>query len=149
VATPRVLRAAVRHADVVGLSGLGRTLPDGHHHEVRWSREELHRQLELVSREAAVAGTAPVIEALVQTVTISDDRAASIREIADRIPGASAADMAVTPFLLVGSYQQMAAQLLTQIDEYGITSYVVREPAIPHIERVLALLPRSRPILQG
>jgi Luciferase-like monooxygenase len=60
---PAVLRAAARHADVVGLSGLGRTLPDGHHHEVRWSREDLRRQLQLVSGEAALAGTAPVIEA--------------------------------------------------------------------------------------
>ena len=30
---PWVLRAAARHADVVGLAGLGGTLADGHHHE--------------------------------------------------------------------------------------------------------------------
>jgi hypothetical protein len=36
----------------------------------------------------------------------------------------------------------MAAQLLAQADEFGITSYVVREPDVPHIERVLALLTR-------
>jgi hypothetical protein len=34
----------------------------------------------------------------------------------------------------------MAAQLLAQASEYGITRYVVGEPAVPHIERVLALL---------
>jgi alkanesulfonate monooxygenase SsuD/methylene tetrahydromethanopterin reductase-like flavin-dependent oxidoreductase (luciferase family) len=123
-------------------------LPDGHHHEVRWSREDLRRQLRLVREEAALAGTAPVIEALVQTVTVTDDRAASVREIANRIPGASAADIASTPFLLIGSYEQMAAQLLAQADQYGITSYVIREPAIPHIERVLAVLARQGPILQ-
>jgi probable F420-dependent oxidoreductase len=137
---PEVLRTAARHADVVRLSGLGRTLPDGHHHEVRWSREDLRRQLKLVREEAALAGTAPVIEALVQEVTVTSDRAASIREIAGRIPGAAAADIASTPFLLIGSYDQMAAQLLAQAGEYGITSYVVREPAIPHLEHVLALL---------
>jgi probable F420-dependent oxidoreductase len=145
---PAVLRAAARHADVAGLRGLGRTLPDGHHHEVRWSREDLRRQLQLVSGEAALAGTAPVIEALVQAVTVTSDRAASISEIAGRIPGASAADIASTPFLLIGSYEEMAAQLLTQADEYGITSYVVREPAIPHMEHVLALLTRPGSILQ-
>ncbi len=140
---PAVLRAAARHADVVGLSGLGRTLPDGHQHEVRWSREDLRRQLQLVREAAALAGTAPVIEALVQTVTVTSDRAASIREIAGRIPGASAADIASTPFLLIGSYEQLAAQLLAQASDYGITSYVVREPAIPHMEHVLALLRRD------
>jgi alkanesulfonate monooxygenase SsuD/methylene tetrahydromethanopterin reductase-like flavin-dependent oxidoreductase (luciferase family) len=88
---PAVLRAAARHADVVGLSGLGRTLPDGHQHQVRWSRGELRRQLQLVREAAELAGTAPVIEALVQAVTVTGDRAASICEIAGRIPGASAA----------------------------------------------------------
>jgi alkanesulfonate monooxygenase SsuD/methylene tetrahydromethanopterin reductase-like flavin-dependent oxidoreductase (luciferase family) len=103
---------------------------------------DLRRQLRLVREEAELVGTAPVIEALVQTVTLTTDRAVSIQEIADRIPGASAADIASTPFLLIGSYEQMADQLLAQADGDGITSYVVREPAVPHIERVLALLAR-------
>jgi probable F420-dependent oxidoreductase len=139
---PAVLRAAARHADIVGLSGLGRTLADGHHHQVRWLATDLRRQLQLVREEAELAGTAPVIEALVQSVTVTSDRAASIQQVADRIPGASTADIADTPFLLIGSHEQMAAQLLAQARQYGITSYVVREPAVPHIERVLALLAR-------
>jgi probable F420-dependent oxidoreductase len=137
---PEVLRVAARHADVVGLSGLGRTLPDGHHHEVRWSDADLQRQLRLVRQEAQRAGKAPVIEALVQSVTVTQDRASSIEEISARMPGVSAEDVARTPFLLVGTYEQMAAQLLAQAEEHGITSYVVREAAVPHIEHVLALL---------
>jgi probable F420-dependent oxidoreductase len=139
---PELLRAAARHADVVGLSGLGRTLPDGHRHQVRWSGVDLRRQLQLVGEEAELAGTAPVIEALVQEVMVTGDRAASIQQIARRVHGASAHDIANTPFLLIGNYEQMAGQLLAQAGEYGITSYVVREPAVPHIERVLALLAR-------
>jgi probable F420-dependent oxidoreductase len=137
---PEVLRVAARRADVVGLSGLGRTLPDGHHHEARWSGEDLQSQLQLVRDEAHRAGTAPVVEALVQMVTVTQDRASSITEISERTPGASAEDVAHTPFLLVGTYEQMAAQLQAQAEKFGITSYVVREAAVPHIERVLALL---------
>ncbi len=137
---PDVLRVAARRADVVGLSGLGRTLPDGHHHEVRWSSADLQRQLRLVRQEAQRAGNAPVIEALVQSVTVTQDRASSLEEISAMVPGASAEDVARTPFLLVGTYEQMAAQLLAQAEELDISSYVVREAAIPHIERVLALL---------
>jgi hypothetical protein len=61
---PEVLRAAALHADVVGLSGLGRTLPDGHRHEVRWSGAALQRQLQVVREEARRAGRAPGFEAL-------------------------------------------------------------------------------------
>lgn len=137
---PQVLRAAARRADVVGLSGLGRTLPDGHQHEARWSVADLQGQLQLVAAEARRADNAPVLEALVQVVTVTQDRAASIEEISGRIAGASAQDVARTPFLLIGSYEEMAAQLVARAEEYGITSYVVREPAVPHMERVLALL---------
>jgi probable F420-dependent oxidoreductase len=137
---PEVLRVGARRADIVGLSGLGRTLPDGHHHEVRWSGADLQRQLQMVREEAQRAGNTPVIEALVQSVTVTKDRASSIVEISGMTPGASAEDVARTPFLLVGTYEQMAAQLLAQAEEFGISSYVVRESAVPHMERVLALL---------
>lgn len=137
---PQVLRTAARRADVVGLSGLGRTLPDGHHHEVRWSAEDLGAQLQIIAAEARAAARAPVLEALVQIVRVTPDRAASIEEISGRIPGMSAQDAARTPFLLIGTYDQMAAQLRAQAEELGISSYVVREPAVPDIERVLARL---------
>ena len=143
---PEVLRAAARRADVVGLAGLGRTRPDGHQHEVRWSAADLRGQLDLIAAEAdqadqaGRAGRPPVLEALVQVVTVTDDRDAALAEVGAEIPSAAAEDLAQTPFLLIGSYQQMAAQLRRQAAELGITSYVVREGAVPDLERVLALL---------
>jgi probable F420-dependent oxidoreductase len=137
---PQVLRAAARRADVVGLSGLGRTLADGHHHEARWSAADLRRQLQLVQDEARQAGRAPVIEALVQVVDVTQDRGAAIQQISSRLPGASADDLAGTPFVLIGTYEQMAAQLRAQAGEFGITSYVIREPAVPDLEHVMPLL---------
>ena len=35
------LAHAARHADIIGLMMLGRTLEDGHHHEVRWQADRL------------------------------------------------------------------------------------------------------------
>jgi alkanesulfonate monooxygenase SsuD/methylene tetrahydromethanopterin reductase-like flavin-dependent oxidoreductase (luciferase family) len=140
---PELLRAAARRADVVGLAGLGRTLPDGHQHEVRWSAADLRGQLDLIAAEADQAGRAghpPVLEALVQVVRVTDDREAALAKVGAEIPSASAEDLARTPFLLIGSHEQMAAQLRRQAAELGITSYVVREAAVPDLERVLARL---------
>src|SRR5215475_1565298 len=61
-----------------------------------------------------IAGNRPVIEALVQSVTLTGDRAAAIEEISAGITGASAENVARTPFLLIGSHEQMAAQLIRQ-----------------------------------
>ena len=137
---PRLLRAAARRADIVGLAGLGRTLPDGHQHEVRWSAADLRGQLDLIRAEARQVGRAPALEALVQVVRVTDDRDAALAEVGAEIPSASAEDLDRTPFLLIGSHEQLAAQLRRQAGELGITSYVVREPAVPDLERVLALL---------
>lgn len=137
---PEVLRAAARHADVVGLAGLGRTLADGHHHQARWAEADLQRQLRLVREEAERVGREPIIEALVHVVTVTEDRAAVADEIARRNSGASAQDVARTPFALIGTHDEMAAQLRRQSEEFGITSYVVREPARPDLARVLTLL---------
>ena len=128
---------------MVGLSGLGRTLPDGHQHETRWSQAELHRQLQIVRDEARQAGRSPVIEALVQAVRLTSDRAAVAREISAMVTGAPPADVARAPFLLIGSHEEMAAQLVRQAGELGITSYVAREQAVPVLENVLALINRK------
>lgn len=137
---PDVLAVAAARADVIGLSGLGRTLPDGHHHEVRWSEQHLRTQLQFIRAEAERAGRSPAVEFLVQHVIRTDDRAAVLDDLRSRLPSAPSEDLATTPYLLIGTPEQMAAQLSRQADQLGITRYVIREPAIDHLEPALALL---------
>lgn len=135
-----LLRMAAARADVVGLSGLGRTLPDGHAHEVRWSNANLESQLDVTREESARTGNAPEIEALVQVVTVTEDRSQALADLAEQLPGGAADDLAETPFVLVGTIEEMAGQLVRQAQRWGITRYVVREPAVEPAERILALL---------
>jgi probable F420-dependent oxidoreductase len=137
---PHVLAAGAAQADVVGLSGLGRTLPDGHHHEVRWSERDLEAQLRRISVEAERTGNSPAVEVLVQQVIRTADREAAIDDLRTRLPDAETDDLATTPYLLIGTPQEMAAQLHRQADRYGLTRYVVREAAIDHLEPALVLL---------
>jgi probable F420-dependent oxidoreductase len=136
---PVLLRAAARRADVVALSGLGRTRADGRDHDVRWSRQDLERQLGIVRAEAAEHGREPVLDALVQMVRVTGDRHAALAELAAELE-APVEDLATAPFLLIGTHEQMAAQLRRQADQFGITSYVVRESGLDDVSRVRALL---------
>jgi probable F420-dependent oxidoreductase len=136
---PQILRAAAG-CDVVALSGLGRTLPDGHQHEVRWTPEHLDAQLAIVRAEGRALGTAPDLEALVQVVTVTEDREAVLADLAAQVPGATAEHLARTPFVLVGTVEQLAEQLTRQAEQLGITRYVVREPALDTAEHILQLL---------
>lgn len=137
---PAVLRAAASRAGTVALSGLGRTLPDGHSHEVRWSRAELDEQLAVIERESARAGTSPRVDALIQVVHETSDRAHALEQLSQQLPHASTDVLADTPFVLVGTRAEMAAQLERQAQEFGIRRYVIRESALETMEGVLPLL---------
>ena len=127
-----LLDFAGQHADVMGLSGLGRTLEDGHRHEVRWSHNEIQAQVDRV----AAAGRSVELEALVQRVTITNDREAAIEDLADL--DMSPTDLLDTPYMLIGSLDQIEDQLLRHKEQWGITRYALRTDALEAMAPLVA-----------
>lgn len=138
-ANSRLLHWAGRHADAVGLSGLGRTLADGHNHEVRWRPHELEAQLQHVAEGAATSDRAPMIEALVQQVTVTDDAGAAIADTS-RETGMSEDELLAPPFMLVGTQEEIIAAIGDHERRWAITRYVVRESAISDAESLMSRL---------
>jgi probable F420-dependent oxidoreductase len=134
----RVLRFAGRHATIVGISGLARTLADGHRHEVDWSQEAVQHTVDTI-RSAADDGhhQGPEIEALVQAVVVTDDAPATVQALTELIPGASADDLLEAPFAWIGTIDEIAARIHAAESTYGITRYVIRPPAIPAASLVI------------
>jgi len=128
----RLLRWAGEHADIVGLSGLGRTLEDGHSHTVRWRPDEIDAQVALV-------GGKP-IEALVQMFEITDDAEAALAESVEST-GLTVDQLRATPYVLVGTVDEIAAAIAGHEQRWGITRYGVRRTAL---DRIGPLLERLR-----
>lgn len=133
----RVLRFAALHADIVGITGLGRTLKDGHRHEVDWSPARIERSVEMIRSAAELTGREPLLEALVQHVEITDDASAAATRLAPHIPGASDADLLIAPFAWIGTVDEIRQQLQQHSSRLGIRRYVVRPPALPHVRAIL------------
>lgn len=95
-----VLRFGARRADIVGVTGLGRTLADGHRHAVDWSGPGLDRIAGIVNASAEESGHLPHVEALVQHVEITDDAAAAASRLAPMVAGATPEDLLDTPFVM-------------------------------------------------
>lgn len=133
---PRVLRFAAGHADVVGITGLGRTLADGHRHEVDWREATVRRMVGAVL-SAGATGRTPEIEALVQVVEITDDAARVADRLSEHIPGASAEDLLAAPFAWIGTIDEIAAKLRRCEEDLAISRYVVRAPSLPDACRIL------------
>jgi probable F420-dependent oxidoreductase len=123
----RLLADAAAHADIVGLTGLGRTLPDGHRHRVRWDPEHLDAQVAAIRRAAGSRWGELELNALVQVVTVTDDRQAALEAMVEQTEGLSLDHARTTPFLMVGTPDQMAQHLLECRRRWGITYYAVRD----------------------
>ena len=131
-----LLEHAARHADIVGLTGLGRTLPDGHRHAARFAPAVVDEEVGVVA--AAAGGRDVELNVLVQRVIVTDDREAAAAEVAARIEDLTTADALTTPFLAIGSHHEIADQLRAHEQRWGISYFVVREAE--DLAPVLALL---------
>ncbi|GAA4288803.1 LLM class flavin-dependent oxidoreductase [Georgenia daeguensis] len=134
----RLLRFAGKHADVVGLSGTGRTLPDGHMHDVRWTADVVDAQVALVAEGAAGRPVPPALEALVQQVSVTDDAEGVAAEMAAHA-GVSVKELLTVPYVLVGTADEIVDAVAEHHRRWGISRYVVRVDAL---EAMTPLLPR-------
>lgn len=134
----QVVRYGAQHADRVGITGLGRTLGDGHRHEVDWTAAGLDRIFEIVGAAAAESGGGPQIEALVQHVEITDDAEATAARLVPHIPGASVEDLLSSPFVWIGTVDEISERLRAHQRDRGIELYMVREQTISDVGLILA-----------
>ena len=121
----RVLTLAATVADIVGLTGLGRTLPDGQRHTVEWAPTQIDAKVDLVRRAAGARFDDLELNALVQHVEITMDRDGVIAAVAAAVD-ADPAVVAESPFVLVGAVDQIVDQLHAAKDRWGFTYFVTR-----------------------
>ncbi|BEL12808.1 LLM class F420-dependent oxidoreductase [Actinoplanes sichuanensis] len=130
----RMLRWAGAHADIIGMSGLGRTLADGHQHDVRWRPDQIDAQIEQVRQGVEGRDSPPpALEALVQVMTITDDAESVATPLASEF-GMSVSDLLAAPYVLIGTAAEIRASIERHEKRWGITRYAVRTPAFEAVE---------------
>src|SRR3954454_6734723 len=142
---PRLVRLGCELADVVELGGIGRTLPDGHYHEPRWSPADVDSAVAAFESSCDASGRRPTLGALVQHVEISDDAEGVVRRYLDQaatvIPAEmvpSVADVFECPYVLVGTADEVLDKLRRLQQRWGFTRFTVRtlEPAAALVGRL-------------
>jgi probable F420-dependent oxidoreductase len=142
----RALHAcAAAHADVVGLVGFrGRT--GGPAAEVTdFAEADLARQLARLDALAAGRDAPLGRQVLVQAYEVTDDRAAALERLADDY-GVPAADLAGSPYLAVGTADEIAHHLLDLHRRHGIGRFTVfaDKPDAPPLETLAPVVERLR-----
>ncbi len=131
----RVLRLAAIAADIVGFTGLGRTLPDGQRHEPQWATDQIDAQADLVRAAAGARLAGLEFSALVQQVAITSDRQAAVEPIS-AWTGTDPGILLAAPYLLVGTTNEIVEQLHEARARWGFSYFVTRdaEATAPVIE---------------
>ena len=124
-----LLEHAGAHADIIGLQGLGKTLADGHQHTVNWTPAHLDKQIEQVRAGAGERFDDLEFNALVQVVNITDTPAeaqAATEDLVGNIDGLTVEHAGLTPYLLIGTVEQIIAKIESCQQRWGISYFAVR-----------------------
>ena len=142
----RVLQLAGRVADISGFGGFS------HNHdatEVRLTHFDaagLDDRIAVVRDAAGDRFDAIELNALIQAVVHTHDREASASELAATFGGISPELVLDSPFVLIGTHEQMAESLAERQRRFGVSYWTVfdewagRASAMPDIAKVIALL---------
>jgi probable F420-dependent oxidoreductase len=141
----RLLALAAREADIVGFSGLtfrdgGAAPPD----LSGWRVTGVDQRVQLVRESAGEAHYARLeLNALVQRVVVTDDRRQAAEELASRWTPLTPDELLQSPYVLIGTVDQMVEDVRAYRDRWGISYYVVHEPYMDAFAPIVARLARS------
>jgi probable F420-dependent oxidoreductase len=137
----RILTIAARHADIIGVAG-ALQLPGRPPGTFRIATAaEAGERMRFVREQAGARAADVEWHLLVQMVVPTDDRRAAAEELAARFGGVLTVDEALeTPYLLIGTAEQMAEQLREHRERYGFSYVTVHEPYCETFEPVLERL---------
>jgi len=138
----RLLTLAAREADIVGLSGItfrggGAGSPD----LSGWRVSGVDERVNLV-REVAGAERFGRLElnALVQRVVVTDDRRKTAEELTRRWTQLTPDEILQSPYVLVGTIDQIVEDLQARRERWDISYYVIFEPYMDVFAPVVARL---------
>jgi probable F420-dependent oxidoreductase len=124
----RVLELGGAVADIVGVTGLGRTQADGQTHAIEWHPAQIDAKIARVHAGAGTRIDNVELNALVQYIEITENRRASVEGFASRID-VDPEVLLDAPYLLVGTIDEIVEQLHRARERWGFSYFVTRDAA--------------------
>ncbi len=137
----RLLTLAAREADIVGFSGItfrrgGAAPPD----LSGWRVKGVDERVQLVREAAGDRYPRLELNALVQRVVVTDDRRRAAEELSSRWTQLAADEILASPYVLIGTVDQMIDDLLARRERWGISYYSIPEDCVDAFAPIAARL---------
>ena len=138
---PRMLTLAAQQADIVGLSGMTLRRGGAQFDVSGWKGPAVDACVASIRAAAGEERFARLeLNALVQRVVVNDDRRGAVEALTRAWPQLAAADILESPYVLVGTVDQIVEDLCACRTRWGISYYVVHEPYMDVFAPVVARL---------
>ena len=135
----RLLRLAAERADIVSLSGIGRTRSDGLTPETSgFSPEAVDERVALV--RAASARRDIELQALVQRVIVTDDPRSAAERARESLPELSVEDILGTPYLWIGTIESICEGVLAARERWGFSYFTVFNDSLEAVTPIVTRL---------
>jgi probable F420-dependent oxidoreductase len=135
-----LLSLAAREADIVGFSGIsfrrGGAVPD----ISGWRVSEVDKRIQLVRDVAGDRYAGLELNALLQRVVVTDYRRQAAEELASRWTQLSPEEILQSPYVLIGTVDQLVEDLQSRRKRWGISYYVIFEPYVDAFAPILTRL---------
>ncbi|MGH2938187.1 MAG: TIGR03621 family F420-dependent LLM class oxidoreductase [Solirubrobacterales bacterium] len=139
---PRMLRFAARHADIIGVNPF---LPASENRAAARRdgvADRIDEKFTLIREMAGDRYDGLVFHAYLRHVRVTDDRIGYVESVTAK-DGLALDDALTSPFILVGSVDEIVGQLLERRERWGYTYYTVQFDAarefVPVLERLAEL----------
>lgn len=136
----RLLTLAAREADIVGLSGItfrrGGTAPD----LSGWKGSGVDDRIRMIREIAGGRHAGLELNVLIQRVLITDDRHRTADELAAQWRQVSSAEILESPYVLIGSVDQLVEDLVARRERWGMSYFTIFEPCIDVFAPVVSRL---------
>jgi probable F420-dependent oxidoreductase len=133
----RVLAIAARHADIVGFVGFHQVDGSADVALSHFSAAGLDDRLALVRAAGSERFDDLELNVLVQTVVVTEDRVGAAEELSRRVAELSPDAALESPFLLLGTHDEIIEDLLARRERFGISYVVVFGPAMEALAPVV------------
>jgi len=137
---PRLLRLAAQEADIVGMTGIAFRQGGAVRDISDWKAANVDARVQLVKGAAGDRYERLELSALVQRVVVTDDRRKAAEELTRRWQQLSREELLESPYVLLGTADQIADDLRARRQRWGISYYVVFEPYLEAFAPVIARL---------
>jgi len=136
----QLLTLAAKEADIVGLSGITFRRGGAERDLSGWRMADVDQRVQLVREAAGDRYELLELNALIQTVVVTDNRRQAAEELAKRWPQLSPAEILESPYVLIGTVDQQVEDIQARRERWGISYCVIFEPYMDALAPVVAKL---------